>query len=152
MYLLPPSKSFFIGFMIMLMIALMISLAYAEIDLDIIAKIESNYNVKAYNKKSGARGLYQITPVCLEDYNKYNKAAVTLNDLFSPEVNKKIAKWYLEKRIPQMLKYYNIKITWDNVLWCYNGGIGRVKKNIMDNETLLYTERYLQLVMRKEAI
>ena len=152
MYLLPPSKSFFVGFMIMLMIVLMISLAYAEIDLDIIAKIESNYNVKAYNKRSGARGLYQITPVCLLEYNRYNKEDVTLNDLFSPEVNKKIAKWYLEKRIPQMLKYYNIKITWDNVLWCYNSGIGNLRKDIMPNETLLYTERYLQLKMRKEML
>ena len=152
MYLLPPSKSFFVGFMIMLMIALMISLAYAEIDLDIIAKIESNYNVKAYNKKSGARGLYQITPVCLLEYNRYNKSDVALNDLFSPEVNKKIAKWYLEVRIPQMLKHYGLNTSWDNILWAYNGGIGQVRKGIMHNETLLYTERYLQLTMRKEAL
>ena len=43
--------------------------ARAEVDLTIIAQIESSGNPNAYNKSSGAIGLMQITPICLEEFN-----------------------------------------------------------------------------------
>jgi len=112
------------------------------IDLNKIKQIESHGNPLAYNKGSGARGLYQITAICLQEYNNFNHSTYSLNDLFNPTTNEKIASWYLEKRIPQMLKYYNLDVTVENILWAYNGGIGKVKKNIMDRETANYIEKY----------
>jgi len=39
----------------------------AEINLEIIKVLESGGDPHAYNKRSGATGLYQITKICLED-------------------------------------------------------------------------------------
>ena len=107
-----------------------------------ISSIESSNNSKAYNRKSGARGLYQITEICLKDYNQFHKVKYTSQDLFIPEINEKIARWYLEKRIPQMLRYYNIPVTTDNILWAYNAGIGKVVKGVMPDETKDYIKKY----------
>jgi soluble lytic murein transglycosylase-like protein len=115
------------------------------IDLNKIKQIESHGNPLAYNKSSGAKGLYQITQICLDEYNNYNNKSYNSNDLFIPSINETIASWYLEKRIPQMLKYYNLEVTVENILWAYNGGIGKVRKNIMDKETENYIEKYKHL-------
>ena len=115
------------------------------INLNKIKQIESHGNPLAYNKSSGARGLYQITQICLDEYNNYNNKSYNSNDLFIPSINEAIASWYLEKRIPQMLKYYNLEVTVENILWAYNGGIGKVRKNIMDKETENYIEKYKHL-------
>ena len=63
---------------------------YAEIDIEIIKEIESNGNPLAYNFKSQARGVYQITPICLEDYNIYHDKKYIESELFNPIINKKI--------------------------------------------------------------
>ena len=122
----------------------------AEIDLSIIATIESSNNPLAYNEDSGARGLYQITEICLKDYNQYakrpaNAPILRLEALFSPEINKKVAQWYLNKRIPQLLSFYHIEDTIDTRLFAYNAGIGRVIKGIMPRETRNYILKYQRL-------
>ena len=123
--------------------------------LSIIAQIESNNNPTAYNPKTQAVGLYQITPICLKEYNSYHKTKYTKKDLFNPKINKKIAFWYLNKRIPQMLKYYGYKITVENILICYNWGIGnfikwkqgRIKK--LPKETRDYLRKYFELLKKR---
>ena len=128
-----------------LIVCLLQSCARAEeIDLDKIAMIESSHNPKAYNKHSQAMGTYQITPICLADYNNYNAPRIDKNDLFSHEINEKVAVWYLTKRIPQMLKHYGFQDTVENRLISYNCGIGCVGKPL-PTETKNYIEKYSRL-------
>jgi soluble lytic murein transglycosylase-like protein len=125
------------------------SVAYGAVDLSVIKHIESRGNPVAYNKKSGARGLYQITPICLKEYNNFHpKQKYTKLDLFRPDINKKIAEWYLNKRIPQLLKYYGLPVTIENTLWAYNAGIGKVVKNIQPTETKNYIKHYREGVSK----
>ncbi len=126
-----------------------------EVNLDIIAQIESNGNPNAYNKRSGAIGLYQITPICLKDYNQHyirnygnipnEKFYYSNEDLYDPIINFRIANWYLNTRIPELLKHYHKPITIDNILWAYNAGIGNLVKGIKPLETRNYIKKYHKL-------
>jgi len=114
-----------------------------SIDLVRLAQIESSQNPRAYNPKSQARGLMQITPISLKDYNNYHaKEPVSPDQLYDPTTNMQVAQWYIQQRIPQMLKAFKIPVTLDNVLWAYNGGIGNVKINRMAPETQDYIRKY----------
>jgi soluble lytic murein transglycosylase-like protein len=122
-----------------------------KIDLKLIAIIESNNNPKAWNKSDGgSRGLYQISPICLKDYNKINKTKYKLNDLFNPVINKKIALWMFEIRIPQLLSRYNKPSTLENRIICYNAGITYVTKNkTLPKTTVEYIRKYKELLLPK---
>lgn len=95
--------------------------------LDAVIQIESNWNAKAENKKSGARGLGQITKIALKDYNNLNKEKYTFDDMYNPQKNIRVTDWYLNERIPKMLKAYKIPATLENTLASYNFGIGNLK-------------------------
>jgi soluble lytic murein transglycosylase-like protein len=122
-----------------------VSNAYAGyININRIITIESHGNDKAYNKGSGARGLCQITPICLKEWNNFHKSEqYTLNDLWNAEINKKIAIWYLEVRIPQMLRHFGIEVNTRNILICYNAGIDYLVRNRkLKQETVDYIKKY----------
>ena len=125
-----------------------ICLAKNYVNLSKIKMIESSGNPNAYNEKTEAIGLYQITPVCLKEWNNYHpKEHYTKNDLYNPEINEKIAKWYLNIRIPEMLKYYGYKITVENIIICYDWGIGnfikwKKGKKKLPEETKNYLREY----------
>ena len=119
------------------------SLSFAqEVDLKIIAKIESAFNPLVYNPKTQAIGLYQITPIVLKEYNQFNKTNYTQKDLINPVINEKIARWYLFVRIPQMLKYYKKEVNLRNILVAYNAGIKAVIKGYLPKETKEYLRKY----------
>ena len=102
------------------------SFAYAEeINLHIIATIESSNNPLVRNIRTSATGIYQITPICLKDYNDYHKwdYQYTLEDMFDEYSCWVVANWYLNERIPAMLKYFGFPDTIENRLICYNAGI-----------------------------
>lgn len=120
------------------------------IDLDIIAKIESNYNTLAYNFNSGARGLYQITPICLEEYNRFHEKKVEPAELFNPRINEEVAIWYLGERIPQMLNHYGYKATDKAIIICYNAGISYIVKGLsLPEKTKNYIKKYKLLKLKK---
>ncbi len=110
--------------------------------IEAVIQQESSGNPKAVSRV-GARGLMQIMPNTLKEYNQMNKGGVTLDSLFNPHVNKYVGTWYLTKRIPQMLKYYGIPVTPETMLQSYNAGIGRVKNNIMPDETKDYITKVM---------
>lgn len=114
------------------------------IKMDLVKKIESSGNPMAHNQKSGARGLYQITPICLKEWNQFHqKEQYELKDLFRMDVNEKIARWYLEVRIPQILKYFGKPVTTRNILISYNAGVDYVVKNRkLKKETVDYLIKY----------
>ena len=116
------------------------------INMNTIKQIESSNNPRAYNKRSKARGLYQITEIVLIEYNNFNKTTYTTSDLFNPTINYTIAKWYMGARIPDMLRYFNKPITINNLLISYNAGINYVVKGLpLPTETKNYIEKYNNL-------
>ncbi len=125
-----------------------------ELNYDAIEQIESSGNPRAYNRNSGARGLRQITPIVLKEWNQLHpNEQYSLEDLFDARINRKIGNWYLEERIPYYLKYYGLEDNVENRLASYNWGIGNVKRiggirrnmDILPRETRNYIEKYKQL-------
>jgi len=124
--------------------------AKLEIDLDIIATIESSNNPMAYNIDSEATGMFQITPICLRDFNQCNKSELRIHDMYSPANAWHVADWYLHTRIPQLLKHYKKELTLENVLIAYNAGISRVGSEKIPNETKEYIRKYKSLMDSKQ--
>lgn len=120
------------------------------IDLGAIETIESSGNPLAHNKATGARGAYQITPICLQEWNNYHPNDThTAEELFNYEINRKIAVWYLEVRIPEMLRYYGKPVTVRNILISYNFGI----KHVVEGTALPdETKAYIKLYLTKEGL
>ena len=124
-----------------------------EIDIQAIISIESSGNPHAYNAKSGAIGLMQITEICLDEFNAFAFAdnIYGLGDLYNPPVNIMIGTWYINERIPQMLKHYRIEDTIENRLISYNFGIGNLRKYLkgevkLPKETRNYIKKYRRLI------
>lgn len=117
-----------------------------NLEMAVIEEIESSGNPLAFNERSKARGLYQITPICLEEYNNFKGTSYNVDDLFDSHINETIASWYILERIPQMLRHFGFEVTISNVLWAYNAGIGRVVKGFMPNETVNYIKKYKEMV------
>lgn len=119
---------------------------HAEVIMDMkaIRFIESSNITSAYNAKSGAIGSYQITPIVIKEWNNYNRGPqLTEKDLFNPITNEMVAKWYMNKRIPQMLRYYKVEDTWQNRIIAYNAGISYlIYKRDIPYETEKYIEKY----------
>lgn len=148
-----PWNNLFWMFIAVIVILLgIIALANAQdVNMQIIRKIESNGNNKAISR-CRAIGAYQIMPCVLQEYNDCHKDnwagqnhRLTQLDLFYYDTNFAIAYWYINKRIPQMLKWYGKPITIDNILWAYNSGIGNFIKNIKPKETINYIKKYHKL-------
>lgn len=128
-----------------------------EVNLDIIATIESSNNPLAYNATSHARGLYQITPICLKDYNFAHKTKnIASNALYSPTEAHKVAEWYI-LRIKQILTKKGIPVEISHILISYNWGVGNCIKwyragtdyNKLPRETRNYIAKYLKLARSK---
>lgn len=99
-----------------------------SIDLDKVIYLESKGDPLAVGKYCGGRGLFQITVICLKDYNKYHKIDYAINDLFNPIANREVAVWYLLRRIPQLLRASGKAVTLENILIAYKDGYRRVGK------------------------
>ena len=138
----------FLAILIMLVVLTMVAkklyptFFYGEVDIEKVISLESSYNPLAYNKRSKARGLMQITPICLKEWNERRdlKKQYSLIDLWNPIVNRKIGTWYINVKIPKYLMYYKIEDTIENRLMTYNWGIGNVRKYISGKITTIPTE------------
>ena len=121
-------------------------------NLEAIKQIESSGNPKAFNKASGARALYQITPVVLKEWNQHNPdEKYGLDHLFNPDINTKIAAWYFDRLANHYAPHYGIDPTPENILGMYNWGMGNMKKfaageiKSMPLETTNYIQKYKAL-------
>lgn len=59
----------------------------------VMAQHESNHNTFAVGKDDDC-GLYQITPICLRDFNQRTKKCYSREDLFNPTINREIFDFY----------------------------------------------------------
>ena len=66
-------------------------------------------------------------------------------DLFHAEISSRIAHWYMEVRIPQMLRHFGLKVTVDNCLICWNGGIRAAIRHHLTAITKRYLREYHRL-------
>jgi hypothetical protein len=124
------------------------------IDLDIIKDIESGGNPKAFNNRSCATGAYQITQICLDDYNTFGPGKkfchLRLSDMFIESVGREVADWYFNVRIPALLKAFGILDSVEHRLICYNAGINYLaKKKPLKKETVNYIEKYFARKLTK---
>ena len=166
-----PSAIIIITIVALYSLIALVSCEGAEIDISKIIQIESSGNPNAYNKSSGAIGLMQITPVCLEDWNTFKSGKMygeiarcnkndcenytlfeyyNLGDLYNPTINVKIGTWYINERIPQMLEAFDIPDTVENRLIAYNFGVGNLRKYLegekkLPKETKNYILKYKRL-------
>lgn len=117
------------------------------IDLDAIAQIESSGCKNKVSKRPGdeSYGCHQITPATLSEFNSYNKKSYTKNDLLNDAVSAEVAGWYLNKRIPSMIRNFKKPVTVDNILISYNAGIKYVKTG---KEIPAITKKYLEKYAR----
>jgi hypothetical protein len=119
---------------------------YAGINPQRVYQIESNSNPNAVNQNTGARGLGQIMPIALKDYNQQNpQDTYQWNQMMDPQINQKVAYWTLTQRIPSMLQAYKKPVTPENVLWAYHDGIGNVQKGYKSDAVKEYIKRYFQV-------
>jgi soluble lytic murein transglycosylase len=131
---------------LIIILVLLVGVAQAEeINIDAIIQIESSENPLAYNRLSDARGLMQITPCVLYEYNRLCKTNYSAHNLYNPAINKQVGIWYLSVRIPQLLRHYHKPITITNLIKSYNAGIRSVVEGYTPRETAAYLKKYARL-------
>jgi hypothetical protein len=123
-----------------------------EIDLRIIAQIESSGNPKAYNAKSGACGMYQFTPIAWLDVqqNFPELAKYPFTSAYEPQVARLFAKAYFAL-IDRYLRHFGLENTLSNQLACYNQGIGLTRKGILSKESRDYIAKYKRLLCQEKV-
>lgn len=120
----------------------------APIDMDRLYGIESSWIADAHNRGTNARGLGQVTPSALAEYNQYNpRTPVRPEELFLTDQNMRVSDWYANTRVPQLLAAFNIPDTIENRLAAYNAGVGTLHKVMqgsrpLPTETVNYIRKY----------
>ncbi len=99
--------------------------------LNAIIKVESSNNHRAFNHRSKARGLTQITPIAWKDLKrhygyKYGKINY-FKDIYDPEIAREAGKDYLYI-LQNYLKAKHIPLTWENLLAAYVWGPNNLAK------------------------
>lgn len=126
-------------------------------DMDVIVDIESSGNPDTPDSPAGARGLCQIMPKTWAECTKRMGVDWSFEvDAFDPVKNLKVGTWYINTRIPQMIKYYKLDDDYKNRIIAYSWGIGNLRKYKAGKVTELrketsdyikkYTTRYIKKV------
>ena len=113
----------------------------SQINMKAIRQIESSDCVFKVGRYEDARGCYQLTKWVIRDWNHYHPYELyTMETAAEDAANEKIASWYLNKRIPAMIRAYGKPVTTDNILIAYNAGI----KYVVNGEEIpKITKQYL---------
>ncbi len=130
-----------------------------NVNIDAMVQIESSNNPKAKSKK-GARGLAQVMkPTWDECVERIGLDWVYEEDCDNPAKSMAIGEYYVNTRIPQMIKYYKLPDSDLMRLACYNWGIGNMKKlyekyeyswrDNLPRETFNHLIRYEKQINRK---
>jgi hypothetical protein len=118
------------------------------VQLEIIREIESSGRADAVGP-SGERGLYQVSEILRKEYNQFHKKQVSPEELFLPEINERIADWYLHERIPALLRHFKKPVTLENIIVAYNAGIATVAHSKpLPPITKAYIQKYKRIQAR----
>ena len=100
--------------------------------LDAIIQVESSHNPRAFNRRTKARGLTQITPITWKELVKHKRAKygnlVHSKHMYNPEIAKEAGKDYLYI-LQTHLKAKGIPVTLDNLLAAYVWGPGKLSRH-----------------------
>ena len=123
----------------------------AYVDMRALALCESSNDPKAYNKKTKATGLYQITPICLKDYNRFapNGKRYVLKEMFEPAKAEVVARWYLSERLTNMIGWMGLPVTTQRILWAWHAGIRNCADGVMPEATRKFLNRYNENARRE---
>jgi hypothetical protein len=128
-------------------------------DMDIIVDIESSCNPDTPDSPAGARGLCQIMPKTWAECTKRMGVDWSWEvDAHDAEKSLAVGTWYINTRIPQMIKYYKLPDTFKNRIIAYSWGIGNLRKydagevTELRTETSDYINKYISRYMFKETI
>lgn len=140
------------------MIGLLILTLKMDIDptfLNAIMQVESSGNPKAFNSGSGARGLFQTTPVAWKDlvahYPSYYGKLNYEKDIFNPEVSRRAGNDYFNI-LKGYLTHYKLPVNYDTLMAAYNFGIGNLREKGMGGlpkETVDYIRKVKLLLKEK---
>lgn len=117
------------------------------IDYQAISWIESRHHQYAHRHvgQDESWGEYQITRCVLEEYNQYHTKKYGISALYDTKVNRKIAHWYMGRRIPQLLAHFGLPDTINNRIICWNGGIRAAIHHNLSSITKRYIKQYHKL-------
>lgn len=94
------------------------------------AYAESRFDSKA-GSHAGARGLFQIMPSLLQDYNKAHGTNYTVNDLYNDEINTSIRDWKMGLNLNSA--WANKNAAPDSVVYAKSlGGYNMGNQNFLD--------------------
>lgn len=120
--------------------------ADVRVDLDAIEQIESSGCVQKQGRYEHAVGCFQITAPVVVEWNQFNAKKIKHDDLMDNDLNRRVADWYLNKRIPAMIRHFKKPDTIENRLIAYNAGIAYVKSGKpIPVITKKYLEKYARL-------
>ena len=99
------------------------------------AYAESAFDSLAYNKGSGATGIYQITQAVIDDYNRANKTNIKLADMIHPAQARKVYDWEIND-LDNASWQKNPNMTDDvrraRTYYAYNAGRGKARTSLND--------------------
>jgi soluble lytic murein transglycosylase-like protein len=113
---------------IILLIVIIMPRSGVVVDIDCIIELESGSDPNAVDEKSGARGLCQITQKTWDECTIRLEKDWDWAEAFDPYYNKALGKYYINERIPQMLKHNQIPDTIETRLAAYKWDLGSVLK------------------------
>ena len=88
----------------------------------------------------------QIDVEILKKVGTPKEAGIELKDLFDPAINVEIGTWYLKRLWNHYLPHYKLEQNLDNLLACYNFGVGNVSKGKKyPKETINYIRKVKRL-------
>jgi len=116
----------------------------ADLDMDKIIQIESSGDPNAENKRTGARGLCQITRPTWEECVKLMGVNWSWDEAFDPEKNRAVGEFYANVRIPEMLRAHRIPDTIESRIVAYNWGIGHLNRTFKK-----YVKDYLEHIPKE---
>ena len=97
-----------------------------------IINVESNFNKDVHRKQTNAAGLLQITPIYVEEVNKYSNYKFTLEDRF--DINKSIAMFIIFN------KKHNPTLNIDRAIYLHNPKADpSYKKTILTQFNTIYS-------------
>ncbi len=122
--------------------------------LDALIMVESSNNPKAFNRRTKARGLTQITPIAWKELKKqFRTKYKNVNyktDIYEPRIARQAGEDYLYV-IQLHLKAKGIPVTLDNVLASYVWGHQNLKKYGLKGAPKV-VKRYIRDVKRLAGI
>ena len=119
----------------------------SDIDMEIIKHIESTGRAWVTGK-AGEVGLFQLSPASvIAEWNNYHpNEQYEPKELYDAKLNRKVAEWYMLKRIPQMLRHFGVKDTVKNRIIAYNAGIEYLRlRKPLPQITINYLRKYERL-------